>query len=111
VIHRALLLLATIAFAVGAVVCQPATAASDAGCIPEISEATGHYNGNSDQSSHSGGKEAAHHHAPCSGHYAASSRLESVGFARSLLLGFGSPLSDDWRPLAHGFEQLRPPIA
>lgn len=111
VIQRALILLAAMAFGFGTVSGEPAVAAVGADCISTISSIDRHFEGDSDQSSHGSGKEAAHHHAPCSGHSAAMNRTASELEAYKIVLTFPMPATETWRPLAHGFEKLKPPIA
>lgn len=110
-IQRVLIILAALAFGLGAIACEPPAAAASSDCVAEAAETAGHYEGDSDQSSHGGGKEAAHHHAPCTGHLANATRLDAEGIAFTLVRSFPMPSADAWRPLAHGLEQLRPPIA
>lgn len=110
-IQRALILLAAMAFGFGTVAGEPAVAAVGADCISTISSIDRHFEGDSDQSSHGSGKEAAHHHAPCSGHSAAMNRTASELEAYKIVLTFPMPATETWRPLAHGFEKLKPPIA
>lgn len=110
VIRAFLALLAVFAFTAGAMACEP-VAVADVDCLPTIAAADGHYDGDRDQNSHGSGKEAAHHHAPCAGHCAAAARTEAADYGTTATVAFALSGSDDWRPLAHGFEQLRPPIA
>lgn len=109
-IRAFLALLAAFAFAAGSMACEP-VATADVDCLQTIAAADGHYDGDRDQSSHGSGKEAAHHHAPCAGHCASAARTDVAEYGTTATAAFGVSGSDDWRPLAHGFEQLRPPIA
>ena len=110
VIQRALAFIALLAFAFGTIICEPVLATETA-CVPAASEIGGHFEGDSDESSHPGGKEAAHHHAPCAGHPAATTRPDASENRLASALAFALPAADAGRPLANGFENLRPPIA
>ncbi len=110
VLQRMLLILAAMAFGLGAIACEPPAAAASADCVAEVSEAAGHYEGDSDQQSH-GGKESAHHHAPCAGHAASSARIDANSVPFTTVRSFPMPDEDAWRPRAHVSQALRPPIA
>lgn len=80
-------------------------------CLPQMTEAADHYEGDRDQRPSEREQGAAHHHSGCSGHQLAAP-AQQPGM-RAVHLSAGLPHAPNQRSL-HGHDpdgQLRPPIA